>query len=215
MTGKETGKTETWAENLPGESEHLIRSSEKQHETYWLPIVNARNVSHPNLIDWMSDKPWLRQEILDKYTDIGNNIEELGKKWKNERLERLGFDMRTGWQFYAQNIANDYGMILEMDANGKILGSLHSVDGRNGRITEAVEGPSDNPYERVLYIGSFGYPYILSLKIPNFSQDMAPFEDSQNLDFPYRQPLLNDFRIFGSRPFSRHQLQDLSIPEIK
>ena len=193
----------------------MIRSTEKHQETYWLPIVNARNVSHPNLIDWMSDKPWLRQELLDKYTDIGNNIEDLGKKWKNERLERLGFSMKTGSQFYSQNVVNNYGLILEMDANGKILGSLHSIDGTNSLISEAVEGPSDNPYERVLYLGSFEYTHVLKLTIPNFSQDMASYED-QNFDFPYRQPLsqLDDFRIFGSRPFSR-QGYDYGIPEIK
>ncbi|CAG2102611.1 unnamed protein product [Medioppia subpectinata] len=213
IKGKDKGKTETWAENLPGESDHLIRSLEKHHETYWMPIINARNVSNPNLIDWMSDKPWLRQELLDKYTDIGNSIEELGKKEKNDRLEKLGFSMKTGSQFYTQNVANNYGLILEIDANGKILGSIHSTDGANSFISEAVEGPSDNPYERVLYIGSFSYPYILKLTIPNFSQDMAPFED-QNFDFSYRQPIsgLNDFRIFGNRPFNRGY--DYAIPDI-
>jgi hypothetical protein len=191
----------------------LIRSGDKHHETYWLPIVNARNVSNPSLIDWLSDKPWLRQEILDKYTEIGNNIEDLGKKWKNEKLERLGFSLKTGSQFYTQSVANNYGMILEMDANGKILGSLHSIDGANSFISEAVEGPSDSPYERVLYIGSFGYPYILRLTIPNFSQDVSPFE-GQAFDFPYRQPLasLNNFKIFDSRPFRRqgnYEITDL------
>lgn len=178
-----------------------------------MPIVNARNVSNPSLLDWLSDKPWLRQEILDKYTDIGNNIEDLGKKWKNERLERLGFSLKTGSQFYSQNVANNYGLILEMDANGKILGSIHSVDGKNSFISEAVEGPSDSPYERVLYIGSFGYPYILKLIIPNFSQDYSPFE-GETYDFPYRRPLssLNNFRIFNSQSLGRpydYNLADL------
>jgi len=174
-----------------------------------MPIVNARNVSNPSLLDWLSDKPWLRQEILDKYTDIGNNIEELGKKWKNERLERLGFGLKTGNNFYSQNVANNYGMILEMDANGKVLGSIHSIDGTNSFISEAVEGPSESPLERILYIGSFGYPYILKLSIPNFSADMAPFED-QNFDFPYRRPIssLNNLRVF-SEPY------DYSLPDLK
>ncbi len=173
--------------------------------------MNARNVSNPSLIDWLSDKPWLRQEILDKYTEIGNSIEDLGKKWKNEKLERLGFSLKTGTQFYTQSVANNYGMILEMDANGKILGSLHSVDGTNSFISEAVEGPSDSPYERVLYIGSFGYPYILRLTIPNFSQDISPFE-GQAFDFPYRQPLasLNNFKIFNSGPFRRQSNYEIT-----
>ena len=30
------------------------------------------------------------------------------------------------------------------------------------------EGPSESPYERMLFIGSFSYPYILKLAIPNY-----------------------------------------------
>ncbi len=31
-------------------------------------------------------------------------------------------------------------MILEMDKDGRILGSIHSVDGTNSFISEAIEG---------------------------------------------------------------------------
>ena len=140
LTGPKAGTSETWAENLPGEADHLIRSEDKTRETYWMPIVNARNVSNPSLLDWMSDKPQVRKEILDHYQYIGNSIEQIGQKWKNERLERLGFTMKTGLQFYQQNVGNNYGMILEMDKDGRILGSIHSVDGTNSFISEAIEG---------------------------------------------------------------------------
>ena len=140
FTGPKAGTSETWAENLPGEADHLIRSEDKTRETYWMPIVNARNVSNPSLLDWMSDKPQVRKEILDHYQYIGNSVEQIGQKWKNERLERLGFTMKTGLQFYQQNVGNNYGMILEMDKDGRILGSIHSVDGTNSFISEAIEG---------------------------------------------------------------------------
>src|SRR5699024_6486194 len=54
-----------------------------------------------------------------------------------------------------------------------ILGSLHSTNGVNSFISEALEGESDSPLERNLYIGSFGYPYILRLVIRKPAIDLA------------------------------------------
>ncbi|KAH7646847.1 strictosidine synthase domain containing protein [Dermatophagoides farinae] len=173
IKGTKKGASEIWVENLPGESDHLIRSADKTKETYWMPIVNARNQSKPNLLDFMSDKPYLRKELLDIYAKMGSRIEQLGQEYQNEQLERLGFQMKTSLQFYQQNVGNNYGLILELDANGNILGSLHSVAGVNSFISEALEGESDSPNERVLYIGSFGYPYILKLVIRKPAIDVA------------------------------------------
>lgn len=171
LSGSQRGKTETWIQNLPGEGEHLIRSLDKYQETYWLPVVNARNVSSPSMIDWLSDKPWIREEIMQNFTALGQKIEVLGSKWGNSNLERLGFRLRNLHFFYDEAMSNDYGLVLELDANGRLLGSLHSVDGTNHRISEVVEGPTENPYERVLYMGSYINQYILKLTIPNFTQD--------------------------------------------
>lgn len=171
--GAKKGTSEVWVENLPGESDHLIRSADRTKETYWMPIVNARNQSKPNLLDYMSDKPYLRKEILEQYLSAGSRIEALGQEYGNEPLEKLGFEMKTGFQFYRQNIANNYGLILELDASGNILGSLHSPNGVNSFISEAVEGESESPLERVLYIGSFGYPYVLRLAIRKPAVDLA------------------------------------------
>lgn len=171
MLGTQRGKTETWIQNLPGEGEHLIRSLDKYQETYWLPVMNARNVSSPSMIDWLSDKPWIREEIMQNFTALGQKIEMLGSKWSNSNLERLGFRLRNLHFFYDEALTNDYGLVLELDANGRLLGSLHSIDGTNFRLSEVVEGPTENPYERILYIGSYVNPYILKLTIPNFTQD--------------------------------------------
>ena len=156
---------------MPGEGEHLIRSLDKYQETYWLPVVNARNVSSPSMIDWLSDKPWIREEIMQNFTALGQKMEMLGAKWSNSNLERLGFRLKNLHFFYDEAISNDYGLVLELDSNGRLLGSLHSVDGQNFRLSEVVEGPTENPYERVLYMGSYVNPYILKLIIPNFTQD--------------------------------------------
>lgn len=173
IKGPKKGTSEVWVENLPGESDHLIRSADKTKETYWMPIVNARNQSKPNLLDFMSDKPYLRKEILDQYFAIGSRLEQLGQEYGSEQLEKLGFEMKTSFQFYRTQIGNNYGLILELDANGNILGSLHSTNGVNSFISEALEGESDSPLERILYIGSFGYPYILRLAIRKPAADLA------------------------------------------
>lgn len=133
--------------------------------------MNARNVSSPSMLDWLSDKPWIREEIMQNFTALGQKIESLAAKWSNSHLEKLGFRLKNLHFFYEEALANDYGMILELDSNGRLLGSLHSIDGTNYRLSEVVEGPTENPYERVLYIGSYTNPYILKLTIPNFTQD--------------------------------------------
>lgn len=196
---------------MPGEADHLIRSEDKSRETYWMVILNARNVSSQNLLDWMSDKPWLRQEILEQYSKIGNNFEELGQQWKNERLDRLGFQMKAGFQFYSQNVANNYGLLLEFDGNGKIIGSIHSTDGRNSLLSEAVEGPSDNPSERVLYLGSFVYPYVLRLVVKKPIYDLPLFQSlsGDNID----RPQALEYKAIG-RPLTYDQLKYVDIPAL-
>ncbi|XP_054166066.1 adipocyte plasma membrane-associated protein-like [Oppia nitens] len=185
IKGAKKGTTEVWAENLPGEADHLIRSLDKTRETYWMPIINARNESATNLLDWMSDKPYLRQEILEKYSKLGSSVEEMGQQYKNEMLEKLGFTIKSAQQFYTQNIQNNYGMILELDANGNIIGSLHSQNGVNSFISEAIEGYSDTPDERVLYIGSFGYPYILKLVVKKPIYDLPVFNTLRGEESAY------------------------------
>lgn len=138
-----------------------------------MPIVNARNTSKPNLLDFMSDKPYMRKELLEQLWQSGSRIEQLGQEYNNDQIEKLGFQMKTSLQFYQQNVGNNYGLILELDADGNILGSLHSTNGINSFISEALEGESDSPQERVLYIGSFGYPHILRLAIRKPASEIA------------------------------------------
>ena len=204
-----------WAENLPGESDHLIRSADKSRETYWMPVVNARNESNTNLLDWMSDKPYLRQEILREYSKIGTTIEEMGQQYKNEKLEKLGFTMKTGQQFYTQNIANNYGLILELDANGNIIGSIHSTNGINSFISEAVEGHSDNPDERVLFIGSFGYPYILKLIVKKPIYDLPVFNTLKSDEFTYDLDPKQGIQYTAyTKPITLEDLRFVDIPTL-
>lgn len=108
---------------------------------------------------------------MQNFTALGQKMEMLGSKWSNNNLERLGFRLKNLHFFYDEAMSNDYGLVLELDANGRLLGSLHSIDGINFRLSEVVEGPTENPYERVLYMGSYINQYILKLTIPNFTQD--------------------------------------------
>lgn len=140
---------------------------------------------------------------MQNFTALGQKIEVLGSKWANSNLEKLGFRLKNLHFFYDEAMSNDYGLILELDANGRLLGSLHSIDGTNFRLSEVVEGPTENPYERVLYMGSYVNPYILKLSIPNFTQDYQQKQKQQS-SFGKNASTITDGHNHGNHKNSGH-----------
>ncbi|CAG5117070.1 unnamed protein product, partial [Candidula unifasciata] len=102
------------------------------HGTYWVGIALVRHSGIPNSMDQFSNNPQARARTY--YTDS---------------LEKI----RTYYPFY--------GLAVEVNDRGEIIGSLHDPTGRIfASVSEATE------IEGLLYIASGSTPFVARLVLP-------------------------------------------------
>lgn len=95
---------------------------------------------------------------------IGTSLDMVGSTLGVEYLRDIGYQLRSLLPFV--KMARPYGMILEMDSNGRIINSLHSPDYKTTLLSEVREVPQkEGSRQRILYLGSVMNPYIGKLVI--------------------------------------------------
>lgn len=160
IKGPKTGKTELFTE-LPGECDNVRRSASDQ-ETYWVAFASVRNSSNPLMADRLADVPLLRKFIVRLLDFSGNIIESVGNRFNIEQLQSFGSSIKPGLQHLFLVFGSSYGMISEVNANGKIITAYSSPDGETTHLSEVLELKGDKG-ERILYIGSYSNSYLARL----------------------------------------------------
>lgn len=162
IRGPKTGKTELFA-NLPGECDNVRRSGSAQ-ETYWVAFASVRNATNPLLSDRLAGRPLVRKFMSRLSFFTGVIIESIGNMLNYEPLQSMGFSLKSGIQFLFLLYGSDYGMITELNGNGKIITAYSSPDGRTTHLSEVCEMKGAKG-ERVLYIGSYSNSYLARLVV--------------------------------------------------
>lgn len=87
----------------------------------------------------------------------------LGSGWSF--LQDMGHKLKTYDLVF--KLSPPYGMAVELDAQGRIITSLHSPDYETTLLSEVREAPppKDAPHRRVLYLGSVYNNYLGKLII--------------------------------------------------
>lgn len=148
--------------NLPGEPDNIRRSTSKK-ETYWVALATGRSQNQTSrYLDDYALWPKVRKAALRVTHLFGFMIEYFGRLFRQAPIIELGYKIKTGSYFY-KYVCN-YGMVIEMDANGKILRSFHSPDGRTTLLSEAREVVLNNT--KMLYLGSYVNNYLGKLILP-------------------------------------------------
>lgn len=163
IKGQKAGKTELFAE-LPGECDNIRRSANSEQETYWVAYASVRNATNPLLADRLAGMPLVRKFLVRFSYLAGSLIEAVGNLYNVDALKSYGYSMKSGVQFLFLLLASDYGMITEVNANGKIITAYSSPDGKTTHLSEVCEikGETD---ERILYIGSYSNSYLARLVV--------------------------------------------------
>lgn len=185
INGPKTGKTELFAQlpgnftmqlfvwirliiilqyNVKGECDNVRRSGNAEQETYWVAYASVRNASNPLLSDRFARRPLFRKFMVRVSYLTGTLVEGLGNLFNFEFFRTVGFSLKSGTQFLFLLYASDYGMITEVNANGKIITAYSSPDGKTTHLSEVCEmkGAKD---ERILYIGSYSNSYLARLVV--------------------------------------------------
>ena len=135
----------------------IRRGSDPYRETYWVALAMGRNDKNPSFaLDLLSNWPKTRKAMLRALYFGGFIIEYMGKLISFRALTELGFKIKTG-SILTHTISH-YGLAVELDAEGKILQSLHSPDGRTTLLSEVREVIVGD--RKVLYLGSYGNNYV-------------------------------------------------------
>lgn len=157
IRGPKSGKTEIFA-NLPGECDNIRRSASVDKESYWVAFGSVRNSSTTLLFDRLSDIPLMRKFLVRFLYFTGTVIETVGNFLNLERLKLMGYSLKTGMPLIYFALSN-YGMIVELDANGKIITAYSSPEGKTSFLSEVCEVTGEDD-ERILYLGSYANTYL-------------------------------------------------------
>lgn len=163
LKGAKAGTLVKIVDQLPGEPDNIRRSA--SGKTFWIGLLKPRTLLKPTDMDYYLKKPLLRK-LVSKFCFLSGNILERVGKWLNiEQIKELAFSLRTLQIFLPTLIRPDGGMMLEIDANGKIISSIYAENEDFGIISEVREVSSPQPNQRVFYIGSFAMPHFRKLVI--------------------------------------------------
>jgi sugar lactone lactonase YvrE len=186
VKGDRRGQTDVFSFNLPGEPDNIRRSSDPQRETYWVALAMGRNVKNPSFaIDHLSGWPKVRKASMRLLHLIGSAFEYAGKILHFRLLTELGFKIKTGAiMFYT---ITHYGLAVELDADGKIIQSLHSPDGRTTLLSEVREVIVGD--KKVLYLGSYGNNYIGKMTLGTLQQLQRPLLTHDKKQYIEQKPM--------------------------
>lgn len=158
LQGSNKGKLTVLASNLPGEPDNIKRSADPNRETYLVGLFMGRNKHNPSLFDKVTDKPILRRFSFRLQRAIGNIIHIIGEMSECEFLISLGFEIKVGNKM-SDDSAKHYGLMIEIDANGKIINSFHDPTGQSSGFSELHE-IQNTETERHFLLGSFQGHYL-------------------------------------------------------
>lgn len=133
VSGPKSGETEVFADNLPGYPDNIRLGADS---TFWIALGAVRHSNVFSMLDFLADKPGVRKVIL-------RALQAMPRKWRDQFLERF----RT-----------KHTMIVQMDANGKIISSAHDY---KGSVVSEVSQVTDSG--DFLYLGSIHGRHIARL----------------------------------------------------
>ncbi|KAH9417720.1 hypothetical protein DERP_011431 [Dermatophagoides pteronyssinus] len=161
-------------DGLPGEPDNIKRSLNKNHETYWIGLFTGRNQYKPSFyLDIMAKHPYLKRTYFRLIRLLGFSIETIANLLSlffndNDYLKQFGHNIRVANFMYP--FVAEYGMAVEIDSNGRLIGSLHSPDGYTNQLSEIYEY-HNNGKERYYYIGSYSNQYLGRIIVPINNED--------------------------------------------
>lgn len=178
ISGPEKGKLITLLDNLPGEPDNIKRSADRSRETFWVALYSARNKHKPHFaFDVLGQNAYLIRFAVRLQALVGTVVEWIGKQSDCDCLLKLGVGIKSGLIPNAGKC--EYGMAIEIDAQGNILNSLHSPDGHTCALSEVFEQEDQADGQRRFLLGSATNSYVGRLTLPK-----SAFRNQQSASTP-------------------------------
>lgn len=127
----QTNEVTSFATNLPGFVDNIRKGAD---DTLWIGLAGVRHIDSRSFIDTLGAYPLLRQILLDI----------VPSDW---------------WIKYIHMVQPPHAMIIQLNAQGEIMQSLHDTKGKYIRDVSQISQSGD-----YLYLGSFRSDYIARLR---------------------------------------------------
>ncbi|KAL1414763.1 hypothetical protein MTO96_007233 [Rhipicephalus appendiculatus] len=151
--GPHKGDLVVFAENLPGEPDNIRRTP---RGGYWVAFASGRSSAKPSVLDHLSAYPLVRKSVVRLLYLLGSALKYATTFYNWVPLKDVASRIDNGWILY--EAVPKYGLIVELDASGKVVRSLHSPAGKIHLISEVLE------HNGHLYLGSFRNRFIGRVK---------------------------------------------------
>lgn len=151
--GPHKGDLGVFAENLPGEPDNIRRTP---RGGYWVAFASGRSSAKPSVMDHLSAYPLVRKSVVRLLYLLGSALKYVSTFYDWVPLKDVASRIDNGWILY--EAIPKYGLIVELDATGKVIRSLHSPAGKIHLISEVLE------HDGHLYLGSFRNRFIGRVK---------------------------------------------------
>ncbi|XP_064486172.1 uncharacterized protein LOC135398717 [Ornithodoros turicata] len=154
LKGPKKGQTEVFVDNLPGEPDN-IRPSKRGG--YWVGFATARPRSAPHIGDLVAPLPIVKKATIRFLYLVGSALRQVIKLYPAAALKQLAAQFDNAWVLY--DTYPKYGLVVELDAKGNIVQSLHSPSYKISMLSEVLE------HDGYLYLGSYRNPFLGRVKL--------------------------------------------------
>lgn len=179
VRGPKRGQKEAINRELPGWGDNIRRSTRTDRETYWIAFFNS--AENLNRVTFVSDKPALARRIAHFFYNVASGLQWVNRviiaplemsqlKPLQKSLKDLAKFIKGGGPYLIG--MKQHGLVIEVDASGEIVRSLHSPDGSMSAYSEARE-VVESGGKRVLYIGSAFNDYIGKLQLETVTAEAS------------------------------------------
>ncbi|CAN7999513.1 unnamed protein product, partial [Ixodes pacificus] len=153
VKGAHKGDLEVFVDNLPGEVDNLRRS---KSGGYWLAFASGRSQGNLTVGDHLGPYPLVRKATVRLLHLLGSLLKYAATYFNWVPLKDVAARIDNGWILY--ETLPKYGLVVEVDARGNVLRSLHSPGKKISFISEVLE------HDGYLYLGSFRNPFVGRVK---------------------------------------------------
>nr|QKV49916.1 hemomucin [Locusta migratoria] len=154
LKGEKKGSTDIFVDKLPGLPDNLSHDGKGG---YFVPLVMAADKDHPAINHIISGYPILRKFLVRLLALVEMPFQFIERFYPNYYTKRA-----THWIGHfesVQFVGPKRTTILRLDKDGKVLDSMHCLDGTLSSISEVIE------FEDALYFGSPFNSYIGRIKL--------------------------------------------------
>ncbi|XP_077522679.1 adipocyte plasma membrane-associated protein-like [Amblyomma americanum] len=151
--GAHKGDLDVFADNLPGDPDNIRRTP---RGGYWVAFASGRSSDKASVLDHLAPYPLVRKSVVRLLYLLGSALKYASTLYDWAPLKDVASRIDNGWILY--EAVPRYGLIVELDASGKPIRSLHSPAGKIHFISEVLE------HEGHLYLGSFRNRFIGRVK---------------------------------------------------